>query len=205
MRAAALSLLLLALGAAAQAAAPAGWRLAGTFVSGSESWAIVENDRGEQRRLQVGDVLDGCRIDTITTTGLNLDCGSKRRWRGLQADPHATAAPAHAKEPPAAVQLPAGDFHELITHPQRLVSEVQLKPQLRDGSLYGYEVTAIQSGSLLDGHGVTPGDVIVGVDGSYASDPRGFAKTIDGMGDARAFVLHLQRDGVVRDLLVELR
>jgi type II secretion system protein C len=198
-----LALLLAPMSVVAQGPAHESWRVAGTVIGGNSSMALIENAAGIQRELRVGDILDGCKLGAITPRGLALDCAGTIRWRALEPDDRPVAAPKNT--PAATAELSGQAFRDLLGDRQRLVSEISLKPRVRDGRLDGYEVEHLKSGGLLEGHGLIAGDVILAVNGAPASQPQGFMDMIRHLEDAPDFLLQLEHDGVLRELLVQLR
>jgi type II secretion system protein C len=199
-----LALLLVTPGALAQEAAQDAWRVAGTVVEDrAPAWALVENNAGEQRRLQVGDRLDGCAVRSIAPRGVAEDCAGQLHWRNLQADPK--AVPVAQPSEPDTVELPAQAFRDLIKDRQRLVSEIPLKPRVRDGRVDGYEIGPLKNGSLFENRGLNTGDVIVAVDGTAVAQPQALMNAIRGLENVSDFQLDIERNGVARQLLVQLR
>lgn len=188
--------------ASAQGAASGVWRVAGTLVGGTQSRVLLENKAGAQRRLRVGDAVDGCTIREISAGGLQLSCGENTHWLPLQDSGRLLPV---ARSAPLSAVLPDQAFRELLRQQQRLVSEISLKPRVRNGRMDGYAVERLKPGGLLEGHGLIAGDVIVAVNGSLVSQPQGFMNTLQQLGSAPDFLLQLEHDGLLRELQVRLR
>lgn len=208
MRPALLIALLSALLLPSLAAAGGGaqWRLAAVVTGGTGAYAWIEDGLGSARRLHRGDDLDGCPIRAIAARGVLLACpGRAAEWRDLQPGPNAAgagASPGTAEL--ATAELPSAPFHDLLRQPQRLVSEITLKPRVRSGQTVGYEVERLRAGSVLAGHGLIAGDVITGVDGIPVSGDPSFLATVQALSTAHSFRVQFERDGSRRDLPVSL-
>jgi hypothetical protein len=77
----------------------------------------------------------------------------------------------------------------------RAMMSARLVPSIRDGSMYGFKIIAIQKNSLFDRTGFKNGDIIAGIDGRLLSSPEAGFKIFQAFeGSMRTFVIDILRN-----------
>lgn len=114
------------------------------------------------------------------------------------------AAVAETAYPPSVEEDAVRSIHVLsqerwsrLADYRALRRQVELRPEHRDGALYGYRIAELDEDGPLDGLGLRPDDVIVSVNGEPAAPPGPLALVLDYL----AFPAHgsvwveIERDG----------
>lgn len=148
--------------------------LRGVFATGlrENAWAIIAVSGGAERHYRIGDRVGGATVRDILPDRVVLEHGGRFEALRLPRDRLAAegSRPAQAASARAAPAVDSigqlGALRDrLASDPREIARVVDVRPAMRDGTLYGYTLRPRRHQDLFRAAGLQPDDVVVAVNG----------------------------------------
>jgi len=170
------------------------WVLTGTVMTSTEPKAILRSQRGVEQVLLQQDRVAGCVIERIESKKVVLACQHAQRVLNLENRygpvPDARNS---GRDNSNFYKISRRWLDDLIKDKQGLVARISLIPVVDSGSMYGYRVADVKSGSELEMLGLLNGDIITAVNGTPASQPTSFIAAVNATYQMNAISLDIER------------
>ena len=188
--------------------------LVGTIINdGGASSAIIRDNRGgREDRYTVGDKVQGAEVVMILRNKVVLDIDGKKellimgiekiRAEQREADRNAGKTPKGAVE----TYNVSKDFvKQSVNNIAEIMSSVRVKPHFKDGKPAGFQVTNIQSDSILKTMGFQDGDIIRSVNGREIRTAEDVMRLYNTLKDSNFFGIGLIRNKQPQTLNFKVR
>lgn len=93
---------------------------------------------------------------------------------------------------------------ELIAQPMKFFDYIRVSPQRDNGQLAGYRLMPGKDPSLFTQLGLRPNDLAIEINGIRLNDMQQAMNVINELRDAKEAAIKIERDGEIRDILVNL-
>lgn len=174
--------------------------------SGERSWAMIKNDKREQRAYAVGEtVAGGVKLHAIYANRVILDRGGRYETLTLEQEKTADAVRRvdSGERIAGAVTEQLGVIRrELLNDPSKISQYVRLQPERRDGNLVGYRVYPARERELFDELGLRRGELVTAVNGIALGDARGNMEVLRTLSQADSVTVTLGSGGEQRTMTV---
>lgn len=167
------------------------------------AFAIIAEGAGNERHFRIGDkIAGGATVQDILPDRVVLERAGRYETLRLPKERLDTA---NQSNPAPAALTPAmtGQLRELRNtmrgNPQELLNLAEMQPVVEDGQLRGYRIRPRRHGELFRAAGLSPNDVITGVNGIPVTDPAQFAALSAQLSNASTLLLSVERPNGARD------
>lgn len=111
--------------------------------------------------------------------------------------------------PDAAAQIeavgPEPDIRrEVMEQPQKLFDYINISPRNRNGQMYGYALTPKREPEVFNRFGLKPNDVAIEINGVRLNDMQAAYGVIAELREAAQATIKVERDGEIRDIVINL-
>jgi type II secretion system protein C len=170
------------------------WVLTGTIMTSTQSKAILRNQRGVEKLLLQQDRVAGCVIERIESKKVILECQHAQQVLTLEGrhgpvPEEQNSNSAHGN----AYRVSRRWLNDFVEDGQGLVARISMIPVVEGGSMYGYRVADVKSGSEPEQLGLLNGDVITAVNGTPASQPSSFIAAVNATYQMNVISLDIER------------
>ena len=184
------------------------FELLGTFYSGPNSEAIIENKQSRaQEAFRIGEkVFDEAVLEAVYSDRVEL-----RRGRELEVLHMAMLGRRAGAGVPRGVQvdetvtIDGRELEEALDNLPLLLTQARAVPFFQDGQPVGLRLFAIRDGSLYQKAGLRNGDILKSVNGNSLADISKAAKLFEMLRDERSIVLEMERSRQARTVQYSIR
>lgn len=192
------------------------------------SSAIIEN-RGTEITYAVGETIEGTsavlkevhadrvllqqagRYETLMLEGIE-DSKIAQANAGLgrsddsvvTEEPVTEPAPVEAAENLPAPPVPQEERRNLSANPAQFFDYIRITPQNRNGQLVGYRLAPGRDPSVFNQAGLQRNDLAIEINGIPLTDMQQARNVINELRDAKEASLRIERNGEIRDILLNL-
>lgn len=189
--------------------------LVGTIIhEGGTSWAIIrDNQGGKEEKCTVGDTIRGAEVVMILRNKVVLDIDGEKELlimgiEKIRAEQREEAGQDVAAADGGAVETykVSKDFvQQSVNNIADIMASVRVKPHFEDGKPAGFQVTNIQSDSILKTMGFQDGDIIRSVNGRDIRTAEDVMRLYNTLKDSNMFGIGLIRNKQPKTLNFKVR
>lgn len=100
---------------------------------------------------------------------------------------------------------PSPDFRrEMMQQPTKLFDYINISPRNRNGQMYGYALTPKRQPEFFNRFGLKPNDVAIEINGVRLNDMQAAYGVIAELREATQATIKVERDGEIRDIVINL-
>jgi general secretion pathway protein C len=168
------------------------------------AFAIIAEGGGNERHFRIGDkVAGGAMVQDILPDRVVLERAGRYETLRLPRERLDAAAQGAGRPPAALTPAMTGQLRELRNtmrgNPQELLNLAEMQPVVQDGQLRGYRIRPRRHEELFRAAGLSPNDVITGVNGIPVTDPAQFGALSAQLSNASTLLLSVERPNGARD------
>ncbi len=168
------------------------------------AFAIIAEGAGNERHFRIGDkIAGGAVVQDILPDRVVLERAGRYETLRLPRERLDTGAQGAGRAPSTLTPTMTGQLRELRDamrgNPQELLNLAEMQPVVQDGRLRGYRIRPRRHEELFRAAGLSPNDVITGVNGIPVTDPAQFAALSAQLSNASTLLLSVERPNGARD------
>lgn len=180
------------------------WKLSATIL-GKNSFAMVLKDK-KSKVLRLNDMLEGYSVKKIEKEKVLFTTTTDDIWLYTKTKQVNTNNPGINKvlPPSTAFILSKNSFKKNIQNPERLLSTVNIIPDIQSGRFEGMKVEYIQEGSFLYVYGLRKGDVIKKINNKKLLSIADGITAYQNIASSNRFSISVLRDNKIKEIRYEV-
>ena len=175
-----------------------GYELAEVNTYGSSaSFATLQSNRNNTTViLYQGDLFAGCTLDYIQSNEASFNCNNEIYTLVASASTNASNNFSDSESYSGPKIIGNRIKYEYFDYPENFITDFGLTPSVKDGRIVGYQVRSIQNHEAANELNLRMNDLIVSINGVYASDPEQFSNTVESFAVASTIEMEIVRNNV---------
>ena len=168
-----------------------------SFQDSESGWAIIANDRGQDKIYFVDDAIDGGRGTTLHAVYRDrvlLNRAGNLETLRLPKESSNGAVTA-AVRLPAPIAAPSSLRSVISENASRITDVIRIVPHIEQGQMVGFRLNPGQARAQFDALGLRPGDVVTEINGTSMTDPSRGLQVFEALGESTIASVTVLRNG----------
>ncbi|MEE8237570.1 MAG: type II secretion system protein GspC [Gammaproteobacteria bacterium] len=178
-----------------------------SFRDSETGWAIIADDRGQDKIYFVDDAIDGGRGTTLHAVyGDRVLLNRAGNLETLRLPKElSSGAPTAAFRPagPAPVVSPSSLRAVISENASRITNVIRIVPHIEQGQMVGFRLNPGEARGQFDALGLRPGDVVTEINGTSMTDPSRGLQVFEALGETTVASVTVLRNGQPEVLTID--
>ncbi|MEE8093126.1 MAG: type II secretion system protein GspC [Gammaproteobacteria bacterium] len=170
-------------------------------------WAIIADERGQEKTYFVNDAIDGNRgtvLRAVYGDRVILNRAGNLETLRLPKDLSAGATTVTRRSAAAAPAAAPTSLRTVITeNASRITDIIRVVPQIEQGRMIGFRLNPGQARAQFDALGLRPGDVVTEINGTAMTDPSRGLQVFESLGETTVASVTVLRNGQPQVLAID--
>ncbi len=170
-------------------------------------WAIIADDRGQEKIYFVNDAIDGNRgtvLRAVYGDRVILNRAGNLETLRLPKELSSSATTVTRRPGAAAPAAAPTSLRTVITeNASRITDIIRVVPQIEQGQMIGFRLNPGQARDQFDALGLRPGDVVTEINGTAMTDPSRGLQVFESLGETTVASVTVIRNGQPQVLAID--
>jgi hypothetical protein len=161
----------------------------------SPSFAVLLSKENNSKVVMYeGDMFAGCTLDYLQFSEASFNCDNEIYTLVASASTNSWNNNLDGQSYTGAKIIGKRLKYEYFDNPENFITDFELVPKVKAGRVEGYRVTKVRNKVAADELNLQENDLIVSINGVYASDPVQFSDAVEGFAVANTIEMEIVRN-----------
>ncbi|MEM8844998.1 MAG: hypothetical protein AAGB35_08145 [Pseudomonadota bacterium] len=172
-----------------------GYELVDIYLDGPDSNVSLLNTENDTLTvLRQGQSIVGCTLDFVESNQASFYCGNQIYSLSFNNYESAQAQNAELSQESALIEVSVSEQFKYFDYPENFITDFNLLPTHSNGYIVGYTIQNLPDQVIAQRLGLERGDLIVNINGIYASNPEEFSNAFEQLATANTVDMELLRN-----------